>query len=136
MVSYREIRADFDRESLVVYQAYRKEIAEPAIESGRFVEPFSWGRMTWIKPSFLWLMSRSNWGQKSGQEHILAVRIKRTGWDPDRLGFRFRLLHLLLQVGESRGRSARCIVLIIGHGFGPLFIRFYRPRNDPERMVQ
>jgi len=37
--------------------------------------------MTWIKPSFLWLMHRSNWGQKSGQERVLAVRIKRTGWE-------------------------------------------------------
>lgn len=36
--------------------------------------------MTWIKPSFLWLMHRSNWGGKSGQEHILAVRITRDGW--------------------------------------------------------
>jgi len=37
--------------------------------------------MTWIKPSFLWLMERSNWGQKSGQERILAVRISRVGWE-------------------------------------------------------
>ena len=81
MVPYRQIRADFDRHSIVIYQAYRKQIAEPAIKAGRFVEPFSWGRMTWIKPSFLWLMARSNWGQKSGQEHTLAIRIKRTGWD-------------------------------------------------------
>ncbi len=28
--------------------------------------------MTWIKPSFLWLMHRSNWGQKSGQERVLC----------------------------------------------------------------
>jgi hypothetical protein len=81
MLRYRQIRADFDRDSIVIYQAYRKQIAGPAIRAGRFVEPFSWGRMTWIKPSFLWLMARSNWGQKSGQENILAVRIKRTGWD-------------------------------------------------------
>jgi hypothetical protein len=81
MVPYRQIRADFDRESIVIYQAYRKQIAEPAIKAGQFVEPFSWGRMTWIKPSFLWLMARSNWCQKSGQEHALAIRIKRTGWD-------------------------------------------------------
>lgn len=26
-------------------------------------------------------MARSNWGTKSGQEHIMAVRIKRTGWE-------------------------------------------------------
>jgi hypothetical protein len=37
--------------------------------------------MTWIKPSFLWLMHRSHWGQKSGQERTLAVRIRRTGWE-------------------------------------------------------
>lgn len=39
------------------------------------------GRMTWTKPSFLWLMHRSNWGQKSGQERILAVTISRAGWE-------------------------------------------------------
>lgn len=49
--------------------------------AGRFVPPFSFGRMTWIKPSFLWLMERSNWGQKPGQECVLAVRIKRAGWE-------------------------------------------------------
>ena len=81
MVPYRQIRADYDHDSIVVYQAYHKEIAEPTIKAGRFVEPFSWGRMTWIKPSFLWLMARSNWGTKSRQEHILAIRIKRDGWE-------------------------------------------------------
>lgn len=81
MIPYRQIRADFDRDSIVVYQAYRKEIALPAIKEGRFVTPFSWGRMTWIKPSYLWLMARSNWGKKSGQEHILALRIRRKGWE-------------------------------------------------------
>src|SRR5712691_6459646 len=76
-----EIRADYDRESIVVYQAYPEAIALAAIQSQRFVAPFSFNRMTWIKPSFLWLMERSNWGQKSGQEHNLAVRITRTGWE-------------------------------------------------------
>lgn len=81
MTPYCQIRADFDRDSIVVYQAYSPKIAEPAITAGRFVEPFSWNRMTWMKPSFLWMMARSNWGQKSGQEHILAIRITRTGWE-------------------------------------------------------
>jgi hypothetical protein len=76
-----QIRADFDRETIVVYQAYRPEIAEAALAAGRFVAPFSFNRMTWIKPSFLWMMHRSNWGQKSGQERVLAVRIRRTGWE-------------------------------------------------------
>jgi hypothetical protein len=81
MPQQREIRADFDRETIVVYQAYSPAIADAALEAQRFVAPFSFHRMTWIKPSFLWLMHRSNWGQKSGQERILAVRVIRAGWD-------------------------------------------------------
>lgn len=81
MVPYRQIRADFDRDSIVVYQAYSDRIAKPTLKAGRFVEPYSWNRMTWIKPSFLWMMARSNWGQKTGQANILAIRITRTGWE-------------------------------------------------------
>lgn len=77
----REIRADYDARTMVVYQAYRAEIALPAVAHGRFVPPFSRERMTWIKPSFLWMMERSGWGRKAGQEHILAIRITRAGWD-------------------------------------------------------
>src|SRR5271157_3733689 len=76
-----EIRADFDRETIAIYQAYSPAIADPALTAQRFVAPFSFHRMTWIKPSFLWMMHRSNWGQKSGQERILAVRITRAGWE-------------------------------------------------------
>jgi hypothetical protein len=76
-----QIRADHDARSIVVYQAYAPAIAGPAVAAKRFVPPFSRGRMTWIKPSFLWLMERSNWAQKPGQERVLAVRITRAGWD-------------------------------------------------------
>lgn len=81
MPQQREIRADFDRETIVIYQAYAAKIAEAALEAQRFIAPFSFHRMTWIKPSFLWLMHRSNWGQRSGQERVVAVRIKRAGWE-------------------------------------------------------
>ncbi|MCP3922038.1 MAG: DUF4291 domain-containing protein [Desulfobacterales bacterium] len=76
-----EIRASFDRDTIVIYQAYRDAIAKPALEKQAFVSPFSLKRMTWIKPSFNWIMHRSNWGLKSGQENILAVHIKRSGWE-------------------------------------------------------
>ncbi len=76
-----QIRADYDKESIVIYQAYREAISKPAIEKNAFQPPFSFERMTWIKPSFLWMMERSNWGQKSEQEYILKIRIKRSGWD-------------------------------------------------------
>ncbi len=81
MPAHFEIRADFDRDTIVVYQAYNRQIAEPALAQQKFVAPFSFNRMTWIKPSFLWLMERSGWGQKAGQECTLAVRITRQGWE-------------------------------------------------------
>lgn len=37
--------------------------------------------MTWIKPSFMWLMHRSNWARKPGQERVLAVRMTWEGWE-------------------------------------------------------
>jgi hypothetical protein len=81
MPAEHEIRADFDRESIVIDQAYPPTIADAALAARRFVPPFSFQRMTWIKPSFLWLMHRSHWGLKGGQERILAVRITRSGWE-------------------------------------------------------
>ncbi|MRH87429.1 DUF4291 family protein [Nocardia sp. SYP-A9097] len=81
MTNNFEIRADYDRDSIVVYQAYGEQIAGPAVAAQRFVPPFSTNRMTWIKPSFRWLMHRSNWARKPGQERILAVRISRAGWE-------------------------------------------------------
>jgi hypothetical protein len=77
----RQIRADFDRDTIVVYQAFGPAIADAALAAGRFVAPFSFTRMTWIKPSLLWLMHRSNWATKPGQERILGVRLTRAGWE-------------------------------------------------------
>jgi hypothetical protein len=76
-----EVRADYDTRTIVVYQAYRSAIADAAVAAQRFVEPFSMNRMTWIKPSFLWMTERSNWARKPGQEHVLAVRVTREGWE-------------------------------------------------------
>ncbi|ANZ42635.1 hypothetical protein BBK82_10385 [Lentzea guizhouensis] len=77
----REIRADYDDQSIVVYQAYSPVIADPAVAAQRFVAPFKMERMTWIKPSFLWMMYRCGYAQKEGQERVLAVRITREGFD-------------------------------------------------------
>src|SRR5688500_10455476 len=74
-----QIRADHDETTIVVYQAYRPGIANAAVRAGRFVEPFSRSRMTWIKPSFAWMMHRCGWATKPGQEHVLALRITREG---------------------------------------------------------
>ncbi|MEI5135083.1 DUF4291 domain-containing protein [Streptomyces libani] len=37
--------------------------------------------LTWIKPSFLWMMYRCGWGTKADQETVLAVEIGRDGFD-------------------------------------------------------
>lgn len=37
--------------------------------------------LTWIKPSFLWMMYRCGWAMKEGQETVLAVEIAREGFD-------------------------------------------------------
>jgi Domain of unknown function (DUF4291) len=37
--------------------------------------------MSWIKPNFLWMMYRSGWGTKPGQEVVLAIWLKRTAFD-------------------------------------------------------
>jgi hypothetical protein len=77
----RVIRAAHDAGTLTVYQAYGPAIGQPAAADGRFPEAFSRTRMTWIKPSFCWMMYRSGWAAKPGQEHVLAIRIRREGFD-------------------------------------------------------
>ncbi len=71
----KEVFAQYDRQCLRVYQAYNPTIAKEAIALQRFGENFNLNRMTWIKPSFLWMMYRSNWGTKKNQECILALDI-------------------------------------------------------------
>jgi len=70
-----------DAETIVVYQAYRPSIGRYAAEKGHFGGEFSLSRMSWIKPNFLWMMYRSGWGTKGGQEVTLAVRLRRDAFD-------------------------------------------------------
>jgi hypothetical protein len=77
----RHILAQFDDDTVVVYQAYRPAIGRFAAEHGHFGGDFSFDRMTWIKPNFLWMMFRSGWGTKQDQEITLAIRLKRSAFD-------------------------------------------------------
>lgn len=70
------IMAQYDDEKIIVYQAYRKEIGEFAVKNQFFGGEFNLNRMTWIKPNFLWMMYRSGWGTKEGQEITLAIHLK------------------------------------------------------------
>ena len=77
----RHILASFDSESILVYQAYHPGIADHAVRHQRFGGDFSYSRMSWIKPNFLWMMYRSGWAAKPGQERILAIRLPRRFFD-------------------------------------------------------
>lgn len=78
----RHVLAQFDADSVWVYQAYRPSIGHHAARHRRLGGPeFSFSRMSWIKPNFLWMMFRSGWGTKEGQEAVLALRLARTGFD-------------------------------------------------------
>ncbi len=81
MGKLQEIRADYNRDAIIVYQAYSEKIGKAAIKNNKFESPFSFKRMTWIKPSYLWLMERSGWGTKSNQTVILGIKIKRSAWE-------------------------------------------------------
>lgn len=121
-----QVRALFDAETIRVYQAYNDEIADAALATGTFVPPFSMNRMTWVKPSFLWMMYRCGWGTKKDQQRVLAVDITRSGfewalrhsslshgptvdkskpvrvqWDPERSITLEKLQHRSIQIGLS-----------------------------------
>lgn len=71
----------FSDTTVRIYQAYGPAIAHKAVAAHRFVPPFSRERMTWIKPSFTWMMYRSGWAEKVGQECVLAIEILRSGFE-------------------------------------------------------
>lgn len=75
--SGRHILAQSDEETVVVYQAYQPGIGRWAAQNEFFGGDFSYGRMSWIKPNFLWMMFRSGWGSKAGQETTLAIWLRR-----------------------------------------------------------
>lgn len=77
----RQVRAFFDHEHIRVYQAFNERIAARAVKAGTFVSPFKKERMTWIKPSFLWMMYRCGWAEKDeNQTRVLAIDMKIDGF--------------------------------------------------------
>lgn len=74
----RHILAQYDDRSIVVYQAYKPSTRDWSVAHGQLGGPeFSFNRMSWIKPNFLWMMYRCGWATKEAQETVLALRIRR-----------------------------------------------------------
>ncbi|KAF4337079.1 atp-dependent rna helicase dhx8 [Fusarium beomiforme] len=78
-VPYRQIRASYNDTTITVYQAYKDTTARAAVDAQKLnASPdFKPGRMTWIKPSWAWMMYRAGYSYKDpGQSRILALRMK------------------------------------------------------------
>ncbi|WP_372370743.1 DUF4291 family protein [Candidatus Uabimicrobium sp. HlEnr_7] len=74
----QKIIALYDKSSVCVYQAFGKEIAEEAMKKQFLGERFFLDRLSWIKPSFAWMLYRSAYASKPGQERILRIFISHT----------------------------------------------------------
>ncbi len=81
METWPRIWAEYDDEGVWVYQAFKDEIVDAALELGRFGKGFSLDRMTWIKPSLGWMMYRSAYATNKRQTRILRIKLSREGFD-------------------------------------------------------
>ena len=122
-VPARQVRAWYDAHTITLYQAYSAEITEHALTAGTFVAPFKLDRMTWIKPSFLWMMYRSGWATKPRQERVLAIAISRDG-------FEWALAHSCLSHDEPGTYASRVAWAEQQRGC-PV-----RVQGDPERSLR
>lgn len=76
----RQIYATYDDDGIYVYQAFKPSIVQAALEKGTFGKGFSLDRMTWIKPSFAWMLYRSGYATKHRQEAILKIKLSHDGF--------------------------------------------------------
>jgi hypothetical protein len=61
----RHILAHYDDDTIVVYQAYKPSTRDHSLARSQLGGPeFSFNRMSWIKPNFLWMMYRCGWASK------------------------------------------------------------------------
>src|SRR5262252_373259 len=76
----RKIIANYDHEGIHVYQAFTPTTVASALKRGTFDKGFSLDRMTWIKPSFGWMLYRSGYASKHRQEAILKIKLPPDGF--------------------------------------------------------
>jgi hypothetical protein len=76
----RKIFANYDDEGIYVYQAFEPSIVTAALRRGTFDKVFRLERMTWIKPSFGWMLYRSGYASKHRQEAVLKIKLSHSGF--------------------------------------------------------
>lgn len=76
----KAIFANFDDEGVYLYQAFKPETVSVAVEKGTFGKGFGLDRITWIKPSFAWLLRRSKYASKNRMQAIAKIKVSHQSW--------------------------------------------------------
>lgn len=78
----RMILAQYDEQTVVVYQAFKQKMGAYAVKHGKLGgDHFSFNRTSWIKTNFMWMMYRSGWGSQPDQQAVLAIWLRREAFD-------------------------------------------------------
>lgn len=80
MTHFPQVLAEYDDDGIYIYQAFKDNIVDAALKKGTFGEGFSLDRMTWIKPSFGWMLYRSGYATKKRQTRIVKVKMTHEGF--------------------------------------------------------
>ncbi|MGB0521777.1 MAG: DUF4291 family protein [Flammeovirgaceae bacterium] len=76
----KKVMAAFDEEGVYVYQAFKPKVVAIAVEKGTFGKGFGLDRITWIKPSFAWMLQRSKYATKHRMEAIAKIKLSHEAW--------------------------------------------------------
>lgn len=75
------IYADFDDNSVVVYQAFRRSTVVEAQALGTFGRGFGFERTSWIKPSLGWIVHRTRHASRRRMDGVARIRLCRKAFD-------------------------------------------------------
>jgi len=76
----KKVFAHFDDDGVFVYQAFRRATVTHAVLKGTFGKGFGLNRITWIKPSFAWMLQRSKYATKSRMDGIAKIKLSHEAW--------------------------------------------------------
>lgn len=76
----KQIYATYDDEGLFVYQAFKPKTVANAVARGTFGTGFNTNRLTWIKPSFAWILQRTQYATKHRMNAIARIKLSHEGW--------------------------------------------------------
>lgn len=78
----RVILAQYDRETIVLYLACSRGLAQYAVDHGHLgSSELRTDRMTWLRPGYLSVMRQSGWATESGAKAVLALWVARDAFD-------------------------------------------------------